>query len=144
MKELLNTIPKGRLVAILTPLLFAPLAGLIVLYAAKLGVDLPKDQTEKAVIETFGFGLGALIAYLKSRQWLAGNKEWEQLEEKLKAEFAIETVKAEAEAQKPVVVVDSETELSEAEVAKLEADTEEFDVLGEEPTLPNALTDRSF
>ena len=143
MSDLLKSVPPGRLVAILTPLLFAPLAGLIVLQVGKIGIDLPKDQVEKAIIELVVFVVGALIAYLKSRQWLKGAKEWEQLEEKAAVE--IEVAEITAAAASTDAVVDPETELSPEELAALEAEaltdddlpeTEEFETLDAEPDRP--------
>lgn len=144
MKQLLDSIPPGRLVAFLTPLLFVPLAGFIVLQVAKIGIDLPKDQVEKAVIEGATFIVGAAIAYLKSRQWLNGRKEWEQLEEK--AAVQIEVAEIEAAAASTDAVVDPETELSPEELAALEAEALTDDELPEteEFTPVDDLTERSF
>jgi hypothetical protein len=58
----------NRVVAVLTPILFAPLAGAVSAWAAAHipGVDLPADQVQAAFIA------GALIAFGKAAQWLHG------------------------------------------------------------------------
>lgn len=64
--------PLNRIVVLLTPLVFAPLAGFIAVQAAKLGIDLPKDKVLKVVVEDSAFVLGALIAWAKAHHWLTG------------------------------------------------------------------------
>lgn len=71
--------PLNRVVVLLTPLVFAPLAGLITLQAAKLGLDLPTDEALSSLVEVFTYGVGAVIAFMKSRQWLNG---WQLYEER--------------------------------------------------------------
>ena len=63
----------NRLVALLTPLVFAPLAGVISTWAAKNlpGVDLPPDKIEAVFIA------GALIALAPAAQWLHGWQKYE-------------------------------------------------------------------
>lgn len=64
--------PLNRVVALLTPLVFAPLAGFISLQLAKLGIDFKDGQVQTYVVQGFVFLVGVLIAFLKSRQWLKG------------------------------------------------------------------------
>ncbi len=66
----------NRIVALLTPLVFAPLAGAIATWAADNlpGVDLPPGALEEVFIA------GALIALAPAAQWLHGWQKWEQRE----------------------------------------------------------------
>ena len=67
-------ITPNRLVAVLTPLVFAPLAGAISVLAAKHvpGLDIKSDQLEQVFIA------GALIAFGKAGLWLKGWQDWEK------------------------------------------------------------------
>jgi hypothetical protein len=69
-------IPRNQLVAILTPLVFAPLAGAISTLAAEHlpGVEIDSGQLQAVFIA------GALIAFGKAGLWLKGWQEWEKLE----------------------------------------------------------------
>lgn len=69
--------PLNRVVALLTPLLFAPLAGFISLQLAKLGIGLDSSHAQDIVVQGAVFLIGVLIAFLKSRQWLKG---WQRFE----------------------------------------------------------------
>jgi hypothetical protein len=64
----------NRIVALLTPLVFAPLAGVISTWAANNlpGVTLPPDKLEEVFIA------GALIALAPAAQWLHGWQKYEQ------------------------------------------------------------------
>jgi hypothetical protein len=66
----------NRVVAVLTPLVFAPLAGAIAAWLAKNvpGANVSSDQL------TGIFITGALIAFGKSAQWLHGWQKWEERE----------------------------------------------------------------
>ncbi|MGH2947189.1 MAG: hypothetical protein ACRDPC_13195 [Solirubrobacteraceae bacterium] len=66
----------NRMVALLTPLLFAPLAGTISALAAKYvpGVDIPQSAIEEIFIA------GALIAFAKAAQWTQGWQKFEARE----------------------------------------------------------------
>ena len=66
-------IPPNRLVAVLTPLVFAPLAGAISAFAADNlpGIDVSSDQLQQVFIA------GALIAFGKAGLWLKGWQDWE-------------------------------------------------------------------
>jgi hypothetical protein len=73
------TITPGRLVALLTPLVFAPLAGAIAVAAARYlpGVDLDPDRLQEIFIA------GALIAFGKAGLWLKGWQDYERRQEPL-------------------------------------------------------------
>jgi hypothetical protein len=64
----------NRIVALLTPLVFAPLAGVIATWAAENlpGVTVPRESVEEIFIA------GALIALAPAAQWLHGWQKWEQ------------------------------------------------------------------
>jgi hypothetical protein len=64
----------NRVVALLTPLVFAPLAGSIAAWLATNvpGTNITSDQL------TGIFITGALIAFGKSAQWLHGWQKWEE------------------------------------------------------------------
>jgi hypothetical protein len=64
----------NRLVAALTPVVFAPLAGAISVLAAKYfpGVDIPSGSVEAIFIA------GATIAFAKAGLWLKGWQEYEK------------------------------------------------------------------
>lgn len=66
----------NRMVALLTPLLFAPLAGTIAALAAKYfpGLDIPQSAIEEVFIA------GALIAFAKAAQWTQGWQKYEARE----------------------------------------------------------------
>jgi hypothetical protein len=63
----------NRIVALLTPLVFAPLAGVISTWAAENlpGVNVPASAVEEIFIA------GALIALAPAAQWLHGWQKWE-------------------------------------------------------------------
>jgi hypothetical protein len=64
----------NRIVALLTPLVFAPLAGVAATWAAENlpGVTVPRESIEEIFIA------GALIALAPAAQWLHGWQKWEQ------------------------------------------------------------------
>jgi peptidoglycan/LPS O-acetylase OafA/YrhL len=66
----------NRFVALLTPLVFAPLAGFVSTWAAEHmpGVDIPPDKLEQVFIA------GALIALAPAAQWLHGWQKHEARE----------------------------------------------------------------
>jgi hypothetical protein len=70
------TITPGRLVAFLTPLIFAPLAGSISVFAARHlpGVDIDQGSLQAIFIA------GATIAFGKAALWLKGWQDWEKRE----------------------------------------------------------------
>jgi hypothetical protein len=67
-------ISPNRLVAVLTPLVFAPLAGAISVFAAEHipGLDIDSGQLQQVFIA------GALIAFGKAGLWLKGWQDWEK------------------------------------------------------------------
>ena len=67
----------NRIVAFFTPLVFAPLAGVISTWAAENlpGVNVPPNAVEEIFIA------GALIALAPAAQWLHGWQKWEQQRE---------------------------------------------------------------
>ncbi len=67
----------NRLVAILTPLVFAPVAAFITLKLADLGIDFG-DSTDDLIIQGSIFAFGAFVAWAKSQQWLKGWQGWEK------------------------------------------------------------------
>jgi hypothetical protein len=74
----------NRIVALLTPLVFAPLAGTIATWAAENlpGVTIPRESIEEIFIA------GALIALAPAAQWLYGWQKWEQGKLQLEAAAA--------------------------------------------------------
>lgn len=68
----------NRIVVLLTPLVFAPAAGWLSVFAAKHGITMPKDKALASEIEGVTFVLGALIAYAKAHHWLRGWQKYEQ------------------------------------------------------------------
>ena len=72
MPTLLQGSNPNRLVAVLTPLVFAPLAGAIAAEVAKYGVDVDDGQVQAIFIA------GATIALAKSAQWTKGWQAFEQ------------------------------------------------------------------
>jgi hypothetical protein len=80
----------NRVVAVLTPLVFAPLAGAIAAWLAKHfpAVDLSQDDLQQV------FVAGALIALVPATQWLHG---WQKHEARqADAELALEVANAQA------------------------------------------------
>lgn len=80
-QALLKSVTTGRVVTFLTPLVFAPLAGWVAIQATKLGFHYSADQVLDVIVQGAVFVVGALIAYLKSAQWLRGYREWENNKE---------------------------------------------------------------
>jgi hypothetical protein len=70
-------ITPNRLVTVLTPLVFAPLAGTISVLAAKHfpGIDIDSDHVQQVFIA------GALIAFGKAGLWLKGWQDWEKAQD---------------------------------------------------------------
>jgi hypothetical protein len=82
----------NRIVAVLTPLVFAPAAGAVAAWVAKHapGVDLTKDELTNIFIA------GALVAIAPALQWLHG---WQKFEARqAEAETAVEIANAAATA----------------------------------------------
>ena len=106
----------NRVVAVLTPLVFAPLAGAITAWLAKHfpAVDLSQDDLQQV------FVAGALIALVPATQWLHG---WQKHEARqADAELALEVANAQAPPE------DDEDELvPESAGVSLDALLEELD-----------------
>ncbi|HEX8074157.1 MAG TPA: hypothetical protein VF545_04185 [Thermoleophilaceae bacterium] len=71
----------GRIVTVLSPTLFAPLAGFISLWLAKHapGVSIAnKDSIAGGLSQAAVFATGLVIAHLKSSKWLDGWQKWEE------------------------------------------------------------------
>jgi hypothetical protein len=103
----------NRAVALLTPIVFAPLAGAVSAWVASHlpGVDLPADQVQAVFIA------GSLIAFGKAAQWLRG---WQAYEAREAADassaMALDARTAELEArlaalEEPLPLFDGEPEL---------------------------------
>jgi hypothetical protein len=77
-------IPTNRLVAILTPLIFAPLAGWISVVAADHipGLNIDSDQLQQVFIA------GALVAFGKAALWLKGWQDFEKAQAAVPEEVA--------------------------------------------------------
>jgi hypothetical protein len=106
----------NRIVALLTPLVFAPLAGAIAAWVADNapGIDVSASALEEIFIA------GALIALAPAAQWLHGWQKYESRE--AAAVQAAEMADAEPV---PVGLDDFETELEE----ELEFEDDDFDEL---------------
>jgi hypothetical protein len=67
------SIAPNRLVVLATPVIFAPLAGAVSVWAAKTaGVDIDADSLQAVFIA------GATIAFAKAGLWLKGWQDWEK------------------------------------------------------------------
>ncbi len=100
----------NRIVAILTPLVFAPAAGAISAWAADSfpGVDLSQERLTNIFIA------GALVALAPALQWLHGWQKYEERE--AKAEYEVQAAGAAAAAAsvaEPVSEPDAEEEVEE-------------------------------
>lgn len=94
----------NRIVAVLTPLVFAPVAGAIAAWVAKHapGVDLSKDELTNIFIG------GAVVALAPALQWLHG---WQKYEERTaQADQAVELAGAAAAVAAHDVVADDRDE----------------------------------
>jgi hypothetical protein len=85
----------NRVVAVLTPLIFAPLAGAA---AAWLAEHFPGFQVDQKALEEI-FIAGALIALAPAIQWLHGWQKYEAREAELKRDLALADTTAEAEVE---------------------------------------------
>lgn len=78
----------NRVVAVLTPLVFAPAAGVVATWAAE---NLPGVQVSQGALEEIFIG-GALIAFAPALQWLHGWQKHEARE--AQAQQAVEVASA--------------------------------------------------
>lgn len=97
----------NRIVAVLTPLVFAPLAGAIAAWVAENapGVDLSQERLTSIFIA------GALVALAPALQWLHGWQKYEQRE--AEAERTVELASSEAAAAALAVEADWDADLDE-------------------------------
>jgi hypothetical protein len=77
-------ISPNRLVAVLTPLVFAPLAGAISVFAADHVPGLNIDSAQLQAV----FIAGALVAFGKAALWLKGWQDWEKTQNPVPDEVA--------------------------------------------------------
>ncbi len=70
----------NRVVAIATPLVFAPLAGTVAALAAKYAPGLEIDQSQLEAV----FIAGATIAFAKAGLWLKGWQDYEKRQEAMR------------------------------------------------------------
>ena len=119
----------NRLVVLLTPLVFAPLAGAV---AAWLADHIPGYQVDQSALEEI-FIAGALIALAPALQWLNGWQKHEARQADLERDLAL------AAAASPVTAPADPAELSDLDDLDELAEMDEFDADlladGEEPVL---------
>ena len=113
----------NRVVALLTPLVFAPLAGAVAAWLAKHapGVEVDKDDLQQIFIA------GALVGLAPAAQWLHGWQKWEARQASTDAAMEIATASAAvagvaAEFEPPAADEEFDEQLDEAD---------EFDLLDE-------------
>ena len=139
------SIQANRAVAVLTPAVFAPLAGAISVFAAKHvpGVDIDADQL------TAVFITGATIAFGKGALWLKGWQDYEKREQTMPADalHAADDVAGldsdeegpEDESEDDASVVGAEAEAEVDEFDEPEFDDEEEADLDHEPVADSHL-----
>ena len=90
----------NRVVAVATPLVFAPLAGAVSAWLAKHfpGFNVPQEHLQQIFIA------GSLIALAPAAQWLHGWQKWEI--QQAQTEAAVEVATVGAEAEPPTIQVD--------------------------------------
>ena len=124
----------NRIVAFFTPLVFAPLAGVISTWAAEHlpGVTVPREAVEEIFIA------GALIALAPAAQWLYGWQKFEQAREAGLAVAATNLTPPAAEAAPPPEPDLAEDELDDLEELDELDDFDEFDdvPLGDDEPVP--------
>jgi hypothetical protein len=136
------TITPGRLVALLTPLIFAPLAGSISVLAARYLPGVNIDQGSLQAI----FIAGATIAFGKAALWLKGWQDWEKREADASAEIGdlpLDDAKIHDDAgldQEPGLAQDAGAEQDPMEEDPIEEDAMDEDPIeGEDPVDGDAL-----
>jgi hypothetical protein len=115
-------ISPNRLVAILTPLVFAPLAGAVSVFAAEHipGLEIDSGQLQQVFIA------GALIAFGKAGLWLKGWQDWEKTQNAVPEDVANDMALAAAVVPTAEPVVDDDPMLAD-EDPDMEADDEDAD-----------------
>ncbi len=115
----------NRIVALLTPLVFAPLAGVISTWAANNlpGVTVPPDKIEEVFIA------GALIALAPAAQWLHGWQKYEARQDAalLAASTGFDTTSVVAVAPEEVVAEAREEDLDLLDEEFEDLDLDELD-----------------
>lgn len=83
----------NRVIAVLTPLVFAPLAGIVATWLAQHfpGLNLGKDSLEQV------FAVGALAALAPAAQWLHGWQKFEARQDALGHDLALAAISADPE-----------------------------------------------
>lgn len=119
----------NRVVALLTPLVFAPLAGAVTAWLAKHapGVDVDQDQLQSIFIA------GAVIGLAPAAQWLHGWQKWEARQ--ADADTAVRVAAASAAAGPAPAVAEPELqpELGAEDFDDAQMDeADEFDLLDEQ------------
>jgi hypothetical protein len=120
LKEELMT--PNRIVAFLTPLVFAPLAGVISTWAAE---NLPGVNISASAMEEI-FVAGALIALAPALQWLHGWQKWEAREADALATAATTLTPPSIEAAPPAEPEPFEEDLEDLDLAELD-ELDDFD-----------------
>jgi hypothetical protein len=110
----------NRVVAVLTPLVFAPLAGAV---AAWLAEHFPGFSVDQNALEEI-FIAGALIALAPAAQWLHGWQKFEARQAELERDVAV------AEAAAPAIAAAAAETIEEEETFSLE-ELGELDELAE-------------
>ena len=104
------TITPGRLVTVLTPVLFAPLAGTISVLAAE---HVPGLNIDRGALEEI-FIAGAVIAFGKAGLWLKGWQDYERREQALPGDVADDVALEASLAEGPVLGADAADGFDEA------------------------------
>jgi hypothetical protein len=118
----------NRIVAVLTPLVFAPAAGAVSAWVAKHapGVDLSRDELTNIFIA------GALVALAPAAQWLHGWQKYEQREAETERAVALATA-VPAAAYAEDAGEDEYDDYDELDALEAEGDEDEEDPLIGEP-----------
>ena len=117
----------NRIVALYTPFIFAPLAGLIAAWLAEHvpGANIAQDQLDVVFI------VGMLIALAMAAQWLHGWQKWEARQSEQEAlALQLATQERPAAVPMPVVVTPESEDLFDDDLDELD-DLEDFDDLDE-------------
>jgi len=130
----------NRVVAVLTPLVFAPLAGAV---AAWLAEHFPGVQVDQNALEEI-FIAGALIALAPAAQWLHGWQKYEARQAELERDVALANAtapaldlgEAEAETDLPAEEPPGLDELAELEELGEEDDFDEELLAEDEDAVP--------
>jgi hypothetical protein len=123
----------NRIVAVLTPLVFAPVAGAI---AAWIANNIPGAEISARNLEEVFIG-GALIGLAPAAQWLHGWQKYEA--RKAEQEHAIELGIAPAAASGAAIAPEFADETEDFEPAETEELEDEFDELDDLETLDEEL-----